>query len=191
VSGASGLLAQPVGQGFERGGGLAPGSGGVRVSAGGHRGFAQGAEQNPGEHLDGLGDELAAGGEVLQGGRRTGRPICSSISRHRPAPSAAGASWRRRRRAGSVTVPCRGRCTRVVAFSSVLRRATENTGWGHQQIQGELLKLGHRVGASTIRRVLKALRIPPPPRRRPITLSPTSRERIKRRPVLSEYERPA
>src|SRR4249919_1398473 len=47
----------------------------------------------------------------------------------------------------------------------VVRMATENPTWGYTRIQGALKNVGHRVGRSSIRRILKTAGLPPVPQR--------------------------
>ncbi len=66
-----------------------------------------------------------------------------------------GSAKRRRGRAG-VMRTIRELCVQM---------ASENPGWGYSRIQGALANLGHRVGRSTIRRILKEHGLEPAPQR--------------------------
>ena len=90
------------------------------------------------------------------------RLLPARVRMHRLVTPGTVLRWHRRLVTHHWTYPNRtGRppvSTEITAL--ITRLATENNNWGYKRIQGELLKLGYRVSASTIRRVLKALKIP-------------------------------
>ena len=99
------------------------------------------------------------------------RRLPQMLRRHQLVTPGTILRWHRRLVAKMWTYPTRvGRPPVEEAVAVLIERmARENSRWGYQRIQGELLKVGHRVGASTIRRVLQRLRIPPTPARCPDT----------------------
>jgi putative transposase len=79
--------------------------------------------------------------------------------------------WHRELVARKWTYRCgRGRPAGLQAHlrALIIRMATDHPTWGYTRIQGALKNLGHRVGRSTIARILRAAGIPPG-RQRPMT----------------------
>jgi hypothetical protein len=90
------------------------------------------------------------------------RLLPARLRAHRLVTPGTILRWHRRLVTRKSTYPSRtGRPPVSAEIAPLIERlSTGNNGWGYNRIQGELLKLGHRAGASTIRRVLKALKIP-------------------------------
>jgi putative transposase len=77
--------------------------------------------------------------------------------------------WHRRLVARHWTYPPITQRGRPPALAEIrrlaIRLATENPTWGYRRIHGELARLGHRIAASTVWKILRAAGIDPTPQR--------------------------
>jgi putative transposase len=96
------------------------------------------------------------------------------VSRHRwgevfPVTPPTLLAWHRRLVARKWDYTSRlapGRPSTTAAIRKlVIRIATENPAWGHRRIQGELVRLGHPIAASTVWQILHDAGTDPAPRR--------------------------
>ena len=108
------------------------------------------------------------------------RSLLGAVAAALPRPQRAGwlvtpetlLRWHRRRIARHWTQPCQspGRPrTSVELRHLIIDMATNNPTWGYRRITGELVGLGHRIGASTVWRILKHHDLGPAPQRTSVT----------------------
>jgi len=102
------------------------------------------------------------------------RAILAALARRLPAALRSSRmvtpgtllAWHRRLITRKWTYPNRpGRPPAALEIRDlVLRLAADNPGWGYRRVPGELTRLGHRISAATVRRILRSQRFSDAPR---------------------------